>query len=117
MMLSCFVVPISAAAPGDALMPFTSNAINQHILAGAAVAVKQRIWLDKGEEVKFDCDYLPKSASVDFGVIDVDGRFYAINCTGGSINKSIEITARSQYSLAIRNNAAYETTVVGEVHY
>lgn len=74
-MLSCSAVPISAAAPGDDfIMPFASNAINQRIPAGTAVAVKQRISLDRGETVTFDCDYLPKSASVDFGVIDENNR-------------------------------------------
>lgn len=115
--LSCSTAVWVAAAGDDTITPAASNSVNQRIPAGTIVVVREKISLDTGETVTFECDYLPKIASVDFGVIDGNNRFYKVTCTTGSINRSIEITQRGQYSLAIRNNASYEITVVGEIHY
>lgn len=69
----------------------------------------------KGDTIKYDCTYTPKSASVDFGFIAPDGLFYSLNSTSGSINKSIEVSQTGQFTLAI--NESYAVTVTGTVKY
>ena len=71
----------------------------------------------KGDTIKYDCTYTPKSASMDFGYIAPNGLFYSIKCTSGSINKSIEVGQTGQFTLAIRNNGDYVVTVTGTVRY
>lgn len=62
-------------------------------------------------------DYSPFSASVDFGLIAPNGRFYYLNSKDGSLNGAIEVDERGQYTLAIRNNSAETINVSGYVNY
>ena len=64
-----------------------------------------------------NCSYSPAFANMDFGVIAPDGYFYFLSVKEGSINRSIAVSQRGGYSMAIRNNSSYIVTVVGFVNY
>lgn len=117
--LSCFSIPVSAAEfPGEnsTIMRATGR-INYTVAAKTAIPINVTVYLNRGETVHYDCTYSPKSASVDFGFIAPDGRFYFQNNTDGSIDQSIEVTQAGEYTLAIRNNESYAVTVTGTVRY
>lgn len=61
--------------------------------------------------------YTPASASMDFGLIDSDGTFYPVRANNGSINQTIRIDLRGNYTFAIRNNSSYTVNVFGFVNY
>ena len=73
--------------------------------------------LNAGETVTIEANYSPWSASVDFGLIAPDGLFYPVRGQNGSINKTIEIVERGNYTFAIRNNSSVEISVSGFVNY
>lgn len=97
--------------------PRITISLNHEISANTIVPVNDWFYLRSGDTIKYDCTYTPKSASVDFGCIDADGVFYYLNCTSGSISKSIEANQRGQYMLAIRNNSSRSIIVTGSVKY
>ena len=94
-----------------------SGRLDHSFSANSITPLGQQFSLDMDEIVAFNCTYTPKSASVDFGIIDSDGIFYYLTSTSGSINSSIRIESSDQYILAIRNNASYAVTVTGTVRY
>lgn len=73
--------------------------------------------LAAGETVTIKASYSPFSASVDFGVIAPDGKFYCFNVTGGSIDKTMQVSQSGDYLLQIRNNSNNEIEVSGFVNY
>ena len=73
--------------------------------------------LEVGEVVTIKATYSPFSASVDFGLIAPDGLFYGLNTTTGSFDRSIEVTQRGHYYLAVRNNSSSVISVSGYVNY
>lgn len=73
--------------------------------------------MEYGETVTISAVYSPTSANMDFGLIDSDGGFYPIRASGGSINKTIIIDQRGNYTFAVRNNSSYEVSVSGFVQY
>ena len=117
--LCCTVFPISAAEPHEESFSISrvSGRLSETIPAKNIAYFGDSFSLDKDETVAYNCTYTPKSASVDFGFIAPDGLFYSLNSTSGSINKSIKVTQRGQYTLAIRNNESYAVTVTGTVRY
>lgn len=70
-----------------------------------------------GETVTIKASYAPFSASVDFGLVAPDGRFYYFNVTSGSIDKTIQVDQNGDYVFQIRNNSASEVKVSGFVNY
>lgn len=93
------------------------GSINGNISAHSISAVSPSIFLPARSTVTFNCSYSPSSASMDFGVLTPDGRFYYINVKEGSINQAIEISQAGSYSVAIRNNSSQTVSVVGFVEY
>lgn len=73
--------------------------------------------MEAGETVRIYATYSPDDASVDFGLIDPDGIFHYINVTNGTIDKTIVIEERGNYTLAIRNNSGEKIQVSGFVKY
>lgn len=119
LILSCAVVPVGAvenSAVNKVIMRSTGQ-VNHTIQANSIIALSDWISLDKDEEVRYNCTYTSKSASVDFGLIDSDDVFHYQNCTSGSISETIRITKAGQYKIAIRNNASYSITVTGNIRY
>lgn len=116
--LSVSLVPTAAAevTNSDIVISRSTGRLN-HSLPTGITLVTQALPYVKGDTIKYDCTYTPKSASVDFGFIAPDGLFYSLNSTSGSINKSIEVGQTGQFILAIRNNESYVVTVTGTVRY
>lgn len=118
-LFSYSLTPMAAVeiSNGDMIMPRVSGSLDHTLPAKTITPIDQQFTLDAGDIIKYDCTYTPKSASLDFGFIAPDGLFYSINCTTGSINKSIEVSQTGYFRLAIRNNASYSVTVTGTVKY
>ena len=70
-----------------------------------------------GETVRIDASYRPENASVDFGILDENGRFYFFNIDDGEIDKTIRVEDSGDYRLQIRNNSSYSIAVTGFVNY
>lgn len=95
----------------------TTKSIDGHIPSLALCPIIQLISLQANDLVTFNCSYSPSSASMDFGVIAPNGRFYYVNVKEGSINQAIRISQSGSYTLAIRNNYSQTVRVVGFVNY
>lgn len=119
LLLSCSLFPtIAIEAPDNSIiMPRVSGRLNYTFAANATTLVGESFSAAKGDTIKYDCTYTPKSASVDFGYIAPNGRFYFLNRTNGSINETIAVGQTGQFTLAIRNNEDYAVTVTGTVRY
>lgn len=94
-----------------------TGSIDATVPASSLVYASESFPLESGDTVTINCSYSPASASMDFGLVDSDGIFYSLNVTGGSINKSIQVSERGSYTLAIRNNSSSSVRVVGFVNY
>ncbi|MDO4314354.1 MAG: hypothetical protein Q4C45_01160 [Oscillospiraceae bacterium] len=73
--------------------------------------------LAAGETITISATYTPRSASVDFGFIAPDGLFYSVGGESGSVDKTIQVSQRGDYTLAIRNNSSNTISVSGFVNY
>ena len=101
----------------DETMVRATGSINSDVPANKTAVSGKKFPLEVGETVTINCSYSPASASVDFGVIAPDGYFYFLNVKGGSINQSMVVSQRGDYSMAIRNNSSSVVKVVGFVNY
>lgn len=119
LLFSCSLIPaIAVEGPSNSsVMPRVSGRLNYTFAADATTQVGQSFSLAKGDIISYDCIYTPRSASLDFGLLDSDNVFHYLNCTSGSFSKSIKVDAPGQYTLAIRNNESYAVTVTGTVKY
>ena len=99
------------------VLPRATGSIDATVPASSLVYAGESFPLESGETVTINCSYSPASASMDFGLVDSDGIFYSLNVTGGSINKTIRVSERGSYTLAIRNNSSSSVRVVGFVNY
>lgn len=96
---------------------YATGRFSLDIPAGGIRAAKSSFPLEAGEVVTIKGAYSPFSASVDFGLIAPNGRFYYLNSKDGSLNGAIEVDERGQYTLAIRNNSSETISVSGYVNY
>lgn len=94
-----------------------TDSIHQDIPAASIGTVGNPFPLKSGKTITFNCSYSPSPASVDFGVIAPDGKFYSINVKGGSINQPIRVGQSGDYSVAIRNNSSQLVRIVGFIDY
>lgn len=121
LLFGCYLIPTEAVNADTFInsgVPLrVSGRLNHKLPANEIILITQSFSAEKGDTIKYDCTYTPKSASVDFGFIAPDDLFYSIKCTSGSINKTIELDVTGQYTLAIRNNESYAVTVTGTVKY
>ena len=101
----------------DETMVRATGSINSDVPANKTAVSGKKFPLEVGETVTINCSYSPASASVDFGVIAPDGYFYFLNVKGGSINQSMVVSQRGDYSMAIRNNSSNAVRVVGFINY
>lgn len=122
----CLCVPGLAAVQNDAIVSDVvgvqriaraSGRINDDIPANTIVEVGDSFFMVPNETISYDCTYTPSNASVDYGFIAPDGYFYSFNCTTGSFNKTIRVSQRGSYTLALRNNSDNTVTVTGTVNY
>lgn len=126
LLLASAVVPAEAAevdntTPGifmDSLIsPFATGSFNMTIPANTKAIANSSFPLAAGETVTIKASYSPFSASVDFGLIAPDGKFYFFNITDGSIDETIQVSESGNYTLQIRNNSSSEVHVSGFVNY
>ena len=96
--------------------PFAFGSISTSVPGNKSAVAEDSFSLEVGETVTINCSYSPASASVDF-LIAPDGYFYYVNSTNGSINSTLAVTVRGQYTLAVRNNSSNTISVVGYVNY
>lgn len=95
-----------------------TRSLNINVAAGRLSVSSDKFSLEVGDTVAFNCSYSPSAASVDYGVIAPDGYFYCYKgVTGGRLNKTIRVSQRGTYSLAIRNNTLSTVSVSGFVTY
>lgn len=94
-----------------------SGSFNLTIKSGMRAVADQVFPMEAGETVTIKASYTPMNASVDFGLIDIDGVFYYLNVRNGNISKTIKIETRGNYRLAIRNNSDNIVSVSGYVNY
>ena len=99
------------------LSPLATNSFSMSIPAKTKARANTGFPLMAGETVTIKASYAPFSASVDFGLIAPDGKFYYFNITNGSIDKTIKISESGTYTLQIRNNSGGEVKVSGFVNY
>lgn len=121
MMLVClssmglFLVPVEAAdninLQAGFIDVYATGRFSLDIPAGEIKAAKSSFPLEAGEVVTIKGAYSPFSASVDFGLIAPNGRFYYLNSKDGSLDGAIEVDERGNYTLAIRNNSSASISV------
>lgn len=105
------------AAITPPLQLFAFGTVNVSISPNSNSAASKTLSLDAGESVRIDCSYSPASASVDFGLIAPDGRFYYKRVTNGSVDTKITVDECGNYTLLIRNNSSETVQVIGNIHY
>ena len=122
-LLGTVFVPVSATEvppkSGDSniVTPFATNSFSITIPANTKMRANSSFSLMVGETITIKASYAPFSASVDVGFIAPDGLFYYFNVTGGSIDRTIEVSQTGKYTLQIRNNSDSEIQVSGFVNY
>ena len=94
-----------------------TGSINSDIPANTLGVSDIKFSLEVGETVTINCSYSPAFANMDFGVIAPDGYFYFLSVKEGSINRSIAVSQRGGYLMAIRNNSSHTVSVAGFVNY
>lgn len=97
-------------------MPMATYSVDATLSAHSFKTIGQAISLTVNDVVAFDCSYSPSSASMDFGVIAPNGKFYFINVEEGSFSQVIRVNQTGSYSVAIRNNSSQAVRVVGFVN-
>lgn len=126
MLVATFIMPASAAEladpPGGVLSenlvsPLATNSFSMSLPAKTKARANTSFSLMAGETVTIKASYAPFSASVDFGLVAPDGKFYYFNVSSGSIDKTIQISESGRYTLQIRNNSNGEVKVSGFVNY
>ena len=132
MALACMLIIITFCVPANAAeaesigsetstlklaVSRATGSFSMSIPAKSKVLADSSFPMEAGETVTINASYSPFDASMDFGLVDSDGVFHYFNITDGSINKTIQIEKRGQYTLQVRNNSGNEVTVSGFVKY
>ena len=119
--LGCLSVPTAAVSTEEQVFDVVERRATRHfdfdIPANTIMEASSDFPMEYGETVTITASYAPTSASMDFGLIDSDNIFYPIRVNNGSINQTIIIDERGNYTLAIRNNSSYTVHVSGFVNY
>ena len=104
-------------SPGSGAVSRASRSLNMTVSANKTKLTTPSLSLGAGDTVTIDCSYSPASASMDFGLVAPNDRFYYINVTEGSIDETIQVEEHGSYTLAVRNNSDSAVTVIGTVNY
>lgn len=93
----------------------STGSFSMTISAGKYKKASTSFSLEAGESVTINASYTPRSASVDFGLLDSNNVFYYINSTTGSIDGDVAAPENGSYTPAIRNNSSSTISVSGTV--
>lgn len=93
----------------------SSGTFSTTVSAGKIKKLGSAISMAEGEIINFNATYSPRSASVDFGLLDSNNVFYYINSTTGSVDGDVAAPKNGSYTPAIRNNSSGTITVSGTV--
>ena len=115
--MKCEMIDVSKVEVLEESSMRATGSLNSDIPANTLAVSDIKFSLEVGETVTINCSYSPAFANMDFGVIAPDGYFYFLSVKEGSINRSIAVSQRGGYSLAIRNNSLHTVSVVGFVNY
>lgn len=132
--LSCVMVLGTMSVPANAVEVENTTALDSSIVFNlwkqrATVSFSTEIPANRkamanssfplvaGETITIKASYAPFDASVDFGVIAPDGKFYYFNVTGGSIDRTLIVDQNGKYTFQMRNNSGGEVKVSGFVNY
>lgn len=99
------------------IIPRATGSFSMSIPANNNLIANSSFPLVAGETITIKASYAPFDASVDFGVIAPDGKYYYFNVTNGSIDKTIQVSISGSYTLMVRNNSDNEVEVSGFVQY
>lgn len=102
---------------GNLISPLATGSFSITIPAKTKALADMNFPLAAGETVTIKASYSPFSASVDFGLVAPDGKFYCVNVTNGSIDKTIQVNESGSYTLQVKNNSSGEVEVSGFVNY
>lgn len=118
LLAGCLCVNVQAADQPGADVPVVcaTGKFDMKVGANSMKMADTAFPLEAGETVRINASYSP-DGSVDFGLVDSDNVFHYLNVTDGSINKTIKISKRGNYTFAIRNNTDNEISVSGYVTY
>ncbi len=126
MLLGCIaaagiLVPRAEAASVEAdvikIVERAASRFRVNVLEDELCVASSSFFMEAEQSVTINASYSPQSASVDFGLIGPDGRFYHQNAKNGTISAAFDIKERGEYTLAVRNNSPYEISVSGYVNY
>lgn len=126
--VTCLCVPVLAIGQNDAdavvsgmtevqKIARASGRIEDDIPGQSIVEVGDSFFMVPNETISYDCTYTPSNASIKFGFIAPDGLFYGLYGSDGSIDKTIRVSQRGSYTLAIKNYSDVTVTVSGTVNY
>lgn len=113
-------VPALAAETQNDAAPISaieraSGRFSETVSAGKTKKLGSAISLQADEVVNFNATYSPRSASVDFGLVDSNNVFHYINSTTGSVDGGVAAPESGSYTPAIRNNSTKAVYVSGTV--
>ena len=132
MVLACVAIVGAVSVPASAaeieitalenftdklIAPFATRSFNMSIPAKSKVIANSSFPLAAWETVTIKASYSPFSASVDFGLVDGNGKFHYLTVSNGTFDKTIKVEARGNYVFAVRNNSAKSISVSGYVNY
>ena len=115
--MKCEMINVSKVEVLEESSMRATGSLNSDIPANTLAVSDIKFSLEVGETVTINCSYSPAFANMDFGVIAPDGYFYFLSVKGGSINRSIAVSQRGGYLMAIRNNSSHTVSVAGFVNY
>lgn len=115
--MKCEMIDVSKVEMLEESSMRATGSLNSEIPANTLGVSDIKFSLEVGETVTINCSYSPAFANMDFGVIAPDGYFYFLSVKGGSINRSIAVSQRGGYLMAIRNNSSHTVSVAGFVNY
>lgn len=111
------IVPLGRLEQNITLGILASGSFNMSISPYGQSEANKTFPLEAGETVSISAVYSPDDASMDFGLLDPDGVFHYFNVTDGHVDKTIRVSERGNYTLAVRNNSGQTVSVSGFVKY
>lgn len=111
------VTPIQDMEVEAAVVPSASFDMSIGLQAQGRIRAESSFPLEAGDLVTIQAAYSPAPASVDFGLVGPDGKYYFVNVTDGSIHQTIQVDQKGSYTLQVRNQSQETVRISGTVKY